>query len=438
MKYVVQVCIFLAVSLSLKSQSLEYIFSGCEDCFISNIAVAEDSTFFINEIEDLKNGEKASNVYKSTNRGVDWELIWSRQSYPDMQPVRTYYARRIVAKNSNTIVMCGYNGIFFQSLDGGKTWDSSYVEELFGRKIISFDRHENEVVIAIDRLNEFLYSSDYGLSWKTLKTLLLPFPHNPVNVVFEKKNSFLVSANGIDKIGSLICRYQDGSWTRVDTITQDLIFQIYTIQNNQYLIIYRHIDSMFTGGDGETYINYKYRLFDSDFEFSENIFSRNVHESDYFSPSVATYDDKLLLSCNDTIWISDNRGETWSYVTENNEVYRRKGWLNGVDLLDNGFGLYQDQIAVYLYNPGPTSVEDDQREDNSISIYPNPSSDLITVTYVDEGLEDVIIFDVQGKEVGSFDDGSRVQDVSYLESGTYYLRFSFRDKIKIRQLVISR
>ncbi len=432
------VCISL---FEIKAQELKLVYSVPEDISIQEIGISKDSTFYINEFENLENGEKISRIYKSTDLGANWEIILARESSLNMKPVRTFYFNYISPINKDSLVLFGSQGVNFITTDGGLTWDSSYVDELAEGKIIDFARRGDELAFLMEGTRKVFYSKDCGLTYEILKVPSFAVPPMPMFIAFDGEGQFTVynKISDTDSTPSTtqIHKYNNGTWSSYDTLPRTNYYEFYHLKNGNILYVNQHQDSLFHQ-DSEGYCIYSYKLYDQYYNKLGKYFENIVNTSNFFSPSFSEYEDKILITCNDTIWVTNDDGTNWSYFEKDLQEPSDKLYLEGVDLLDNGFGIYKDNKSVYLFNPNPTSVDESKTEDNSISIYPNPSSDFVSISSEEEGLEEIILFDVQGREVGRFDVGSKIQDVTYLESGTYYLRFSYKDKIKIRQLVISR
>ncbi len=434
MKIYIIIIVYLFTPYCFYAQSLNMVFSASTNKYIANIAITQDSTVFINEMELCENSEQVSRLYKSFN-GLDWSMIWSRRSDKNIHSNPTYYyLKGISPKNKDTISMSNIYNISYTSFDGGISWDSSSTHEILDSRIIDYQKNKNEVLIVVENSHTFFYSNNYGLTWDAIKTKIMPYPPMPENAVLEGNGDFIVSES--DNYGTILFEYRNSEWSIIDTI--DLFPKtIKKLNNNKYLVTNKYLLDV-VEIDGTKYQYYSYELFDEELKYQGSYFNRWVKEGDYFCSTVESFDNKVMLTCNDTIWISDDDGNSWNHIEKDTQEPMENLYLKNSDLLDNGLGVYHDQKAVYLYNPNPTSVEELSEKDNTISIFPNPSAGIFTVSNEESGLQGIKVFDSQGNEVGNLDVSSRSQDLSYLSSGTYFLRFNYKDKVKIRQIVINR
>ncbi len=94
--------------------------------------------------------------------------------------------------------------------------------------------------------------------------------------------------------------------------------------------------------------------------------------------------------------------------------------------------LYLDDILVD-YAIGTKEIQ----EDNTFSIYPNPTGDRFTVRTTKNGYLDLLIYDITGCAVLRLDDVSNEQiDVSDLPSGLYFIEFDNGDERVVKKLIV--
>ena len=71
----------------------------------------------------------------------------------------------------------------------------------------------------------------------------------------------------------------------------------------------------------------------------------------------------------------------------------------------------------------------------TIGLYPNPSSGLVTVT----GNYDVAqVFDLYGRQMGTYSNGKNVLDLQHLTNGMYIVRFSYRNATVSKRIIINK
>ena len=92
------------------------------------------------------------------------------------------------------------------------------------------------------------------------------------------------------------------------------------------------------------------------------------------------------------------------------------------------FGAYPEPI-VGIYNP--------ESKNDEITVYPNPVKN--TIYYQTELAYTIELFDVYGKIVRSFHSSKQgTIDVSQLEVGLYFLRFSNENSVNTKKIIISK
>jgi len=130
----------------------------------------------------------SSQMMKTNNSGDSWELV-------DVPDVTTfYYDLQFV--NENTGYMCGYNGVFVKTIDGGLTWtDLSFNNDLKFRSLYFYDENNGWL---IDTFNKILFHTpNGGESWSTV-TLGDVYVFEPQSVYFIDDNKgFATTTEGV-------------------------------------------------------------------------------------------------------------------------------------------------------------------------------------------------------------------------------------------------
>lgn len=82
----------------------------------------------------------------------------------------------------------------------------------------------------------------------------------------------------------------------------------------------------------------------------------------------------------------------------------------------------------------------EEQKQTSISLWPNPVSDFLTVSTEEGTRSDVALLGSDGRQISTFlhEGGDRVLDVRALRSGTYFIRISGREGIRTRSVQIVR
>jgi hypothetical protein len=93
-----------------------------------------------------------------------------------------------------------------------------------------------------------------------------------------------------------------------------------------------------------------------------------------------------------------------------------------------------DQI---YYNPAAAGINVNAKEDNSVSIYPNPFKDQITITLDNNQASEVVITDIAGKVVlnKKFNNNEIKIDMSGLSAGQYIVNVKNNNSTITRKMV---
>lgn len=114
------------------------------------LAIGNSSTFFLLGLDNVTD---TSYVFKSTNSGSSWSLVFHT-------PL-DYFNLTFV--NANTGIICGDNGIMKRTTNGGTSWttiNTGITDDLQGVKFISSTK-----VYAVGSAGNILKSTDAGLTW---------------------------------------------------------------------------------------------------------------------------------------------------------------------------------------------------------------------------------------------------------------------------------
>ena len=156
---------------------------------------------------------------------------------------------------------------------------------------------------------------------------------------------------------------------------------------------------------------------------------------------------KLVGDLNSSIWniYIDNSFVFGSYIAGANQV----GSVNFTT--NSGDAYYIDDVEWYIisdddcksdFSPLTVFVENcsnlnELKLDESINIYPNPSSDVFNF-YSESNVESLKIFNSQGKVISfkNIDDFSGEIDLSYFNKGIYFIEFSNLKSSKFKKIIL--
>ena len=133
----------------------------------------------------------------------------------------------------------------------------------------------------------------------------------------------------------------------------------------------------------------------------------------------------------ETYTISIDRME--GFDLENNDIFLIDNVLNTSTDLKAGLYAFAESETIQpnrftlIFQERALNVDDTVLNENTISLYPNPTTDQITLTYTgSQSLNELRVTDIQGRLVKLLDltnfNGSRTIDVSTLNSGLYFFQ----------------
>lgn len=113
------------------------------------------------------------------------------------------------------------------------------------------------------------------------------------------------------------------------------------------------------------------------------------------------------------------------------EIFQNIDMTNGVTLkitAVNTSNNYQVTIDNLSWTPIQSLSLDKENVSNRLVLFPNPTSEFISIDGMDEEVEKFRIFDVSGKKILEGNYQSTI-DVIHLESGTYFIELFSNDKV---------
>ncbi len=147
----------------------------------------------------------------------------------------------------------------------------------------------------------------------------------------------------------------------------------------------------------------------------------------------------ITVLANNDSWGNVTGGGTYtagSTVTINAIPYNGYQFVQWQDGNTNALRTFTvNADATYIATFAQATGIDDARTD-SWTVYPNPATDAVTITGVEQA--EVNVTDMTGRTVatGSISADSRTIDVSTLPSGAYFLRITSGDSSAVRKLII--
>jgi hypothetical protein len=163
-----------------------------------------------------------------------------------------------------------------------------------------------------------------------------------------------------------------------------------------------------------------------------------VEAVDISAPSDESSIPCIFGQNNDDYWIRlDLPQNLLQYITVNNETQIRLTAPNNPGSLVEFYGTDDPDFApvldiVYGQNP-VTSVDELEKTDLTVNVYPNPANDHIIIETNDSKISEISIFDLNGKRVGLYTDKSI--DISNLDSGAYIISVVTNDGVSNHKII---
>jgi photosystem II stability/assembly factor-like uncharacterized protein len=358
----------------------------------------------------------AGGIYSSTNMGNSWRDAGFRSE--------SIFS--LVLKEDTLFALHYENGIYF-STDLGNSWqvkDATSLSKYSGFKTLIIDG--NNWAIATNYYGVLL-STDSGNSWVTKNEV-----ETTINsVTIDGSNIFAGSGDGK---GIYLSTNLGDSWVQKGL---DKLY-IYAIEISGNYVFAGTNDGFYRSTDyGETWeLKFRDSLSTATFAFELNEGLLIIGASGNLAEN--------------KVFVSSDMGESWTLMNETSErsdTYLSYYMNSITDFAINGEYIYavvapSKIFKAKLSNLLPTSVKDESVVKKEFLIFPNPSSNFITIQFqTSEVLKtsevyrdsDIKIFNTLGECVKTVGTRRAVPllriDVSHLPKGVYYLRIGNSTKM---------
>lgn len=135
-----------------------------------------------------------------------------------------------------------------------------------------------------------------------------------------------------------------------------------------------------------------------------------------------------------------NDGATVTLTAIPNEGYEFRGWIDGIDEIDDNpyvFTLTSDRTLSAIFRVSTDGIDD--VENSRIALYPNPATTTVTLTGLTEG-STVTVLDLNGRTVESqravSADGKMTIDLNGFAKGAYFVRIVNAGSTAVRKLIV--
>ena len=404
-------------------------------------------------------------IYKSEYLNENWEF--------SNDGINTPINIECLAITKNGDVFAGslHNGIYFSS-DKGNTWEvrnNGNTDQVISK--IRIDSEEN--IFAVTYYGNIFKSSDNGLNWTKLNLGIsnLIFYINDLAINSDDLLIAFINHNDTGQSDFRLISNDGGiNWEKINIPFKYVYSGVF--DNNDNLFIAADSVIMKTTNNGSSweevfktdgYIGV-YSFFvskNNDMFFStwRNTIYRSTDGGDSWVDLSDGFPDDCTITCISSpdienriiagsyyngYFVSNNNGDSWQHFDA--KLPDTGGMIQPEEFMSLAYD-YQGTMYAATYSgvykwDAITSVEKSGIEHSNTIIFPNPSSDFITITLSNKGLQPFVtsnkvqIFDVLGIEVGqsSLIDNSAHNnsqsgmidllriDVSHLPSGVYFIR----------------
>ncbi|MGE5478849.1 MAG: T9SS type A sorting domain-containing protein [Chloroflexota bacterium] len=391
-------------------------------------------------------------IYKSIDSGFTWKLVHSGPYYGEVSDIATMDGDLYVATHGDTL-LGEYGYSVYRSTDYGVTWKPLNIKTNYIYRLFAGD---NKLLFTV--YWDAFYSSDLGESWKTVKEVW----HD---------NYFLDWAyfgpNGKIFTMSAAIGFSKSLWNGTEWAggNNGLPYPWYWIRDFQVSsgfgdrdILYAQMDSMLyrTLNEGmswhrigedlkinrngkkcmEVYLNEIFLYSDDVIYYSSDYGDTWTERTgdlklgeDNWVIAIKMVDNLVFLSTlKDGVFVSEDRGITWKQINDgltNRLLYISKFAASGDYIFcgsasglygPDGDAIYRAKISDFL------SAPDERKEPQSLTIFPNPAGDFISISNYRGSDRRFTVLNILGQEVlsGEFT-GDRIS-VASLPPGAYNVR----------------
>lgn len=242
-----------------------------------------------------------------------------------------------------------------------------------------------------------------------------------------------------------------------------------TLNNQDYKKVYRIVDDSTLNFDNMTYFaaireNDIKQVFVKLTDFEDEIliydFSLNVGDTMFSnSPSGYLNYDNCIITGIDSIELENNQFRRRFRINET--YYTQDYWIEGIGSMGGFFnpimeyiiGSYceltcfkDNETAIYVNNPECdkcfctllTPVEEFEKGKDFINIYPNPTTNELTIDIKKEnGISSIKIFNSYGKQLENRESNSfpTKMNIDYLPNGVYIIKVDIENNSYIRKII---
>jgi len=353
----------------------------------------------------------------------DWEMIFGGDGFRTL----------IDPTNSNQIYVEYQYGNIFKSSDNGNTFQfatSGLGGEFNWNTPMAIDPNNSSVLYTGSQV--LFRSIDKAESWEPISSVLVN-TNNPQGVLtfgslttidVSKINSSFIYVGTDD--GNLWVSKNAGA--SFENISEDLPNRwVTSVTHDPHNVSGVYVTvSGFRFGESDAQVFYS-----DDFGKSWSSIGSNLPDVPV-NDLVADEDEegRLYIATDIGVFYSENRGEEWQVLGTDMPI---------VPVIDLDYDAGANLLVAASYGRGmfkynlPMISSTNDLEEVVVNIFPNPFTDKITIDS-EHPINQVKVFDLTGQKIKTFV-SANVLDLSFLESGIYYIFISTKEGEATRQIV---
>ena len=347
--------------------------------------------------------------------------------------------------DTNTVFVCGQNGVILKTEDGGETWEDvnntivfkndyhNYVSDTYDGL---FSCQNNLCITSSDTIfvykqNTLFISTDFGENFSSQT-----FQEGKINGVFFESNYGCAVLYDIEASRVWIKKTDDfgSSWEgTTDFEFQGSFYADGHVHGNDFFVLFtdkEHIRiicnyMILETSDGFSTFTESYPIveglmasnygpFDMDFSGNSGCFVYNFE----MDKGYKEVDGNPYQICG--AGITWDGGDTWT--TNEPGIHHQYNYYYSVAAVDRIFYVSSERGTVYHYSEYNFQGLNEQKKD-TVNVFPNPTHDKITIK--GEEIKRVEIYDLVGKEIMSqtYASNDKIEmDLSDAQDGLYIIK----------------
>lgn len=343
-------------------------------------------------------------ILKTNDGGLNW---LSQVSGTTNSLKKVYFA------NDTSGLACGAGGTILKTTNGGATWQPI----TSGTTLTLFALYYNGTFGLVGgNSGTLLKTTNGGSSWSAVTNSFTSTTISDISVPTSSNTNFWWVATGNQTVGYTV--NGGATWT-VSGGPPGPSSAIQSMHARSASVIWRIAGNILqnTTNQGNLWstpsATFTYTLNDVHFANQTSVFGHAV-------------------GLNGTIIRTTNGGSTWTIETSTTTQFLRSVYmLNGT----NGFAVGNNGTILLYGNPTTTNTKENTKENNTIEVYPNPTTNELNADLLFQPTS-VKIYDITAKQVVEAN-GFPI-NVRELENGIYFVQIKSENGLLTKKIIISK